>query len=312
MKKQLSLCIAIAMIFTLCSCSQDKKALPAKKANKGTEVASNKSHDETNNKSNDKQTDNKSNDKQNKESDFKAFSPIVLQNTSGLQTKKIGWSWKYSPRDNGAMLSKYHGYAFGDTSKKVIYLTFDEGYEYGYTPSILDTLKKNNVKAAFFCTKPFVLGSFNGVKDADLVKRMADEGHIIGNHTVHHLSMPSFLNEAAYDAELTGVEDTVKNIPGCKVSKFFRAPAGEFSELSLYYAQKLGYRSIFWAFAYNDYDVKNQPNPNDAKALILKNTQPGMICLLHAESKTNAEILDSLIKEWKNEGYEFRTLNDLN
>ena len=187
----------------------------------------------------------------------------------------------------------------------------DEGYEYGYTASILDTLKANDVKVTFFVTKPYVTGSFNGVKDEDLVKRMANEGHIIGNHTVHHKSMPTILNEAEFDAELTGVEQAVDAIPGCKISKFFRPPMGNFSELSLYYAQKLGYRSIFFAFAYNDYDVKNQPDPVKAKALILKNTKPGMICLLHAESKTNAEILDSLIKEWKKEGYVFKSLNDL-
>lgn len=149
------------------------------------------------------------------------------------------------------------------------------------------------------------------MKDAVLVKRMSDEGHIIGNHSVQHKSMPSFHDEAAFDAELTGVEQAVAAIPGCKVSKFFRPPMGEFSELSLYYTQKLGYRSIFFAFAYNDYDVNNQPDPVKAKAMILKNTKPGMICLLHAVSKTNAEILDSLIKEWKSEGYTFKTPNEL-
>lgn len=237
---------------------------------------------------------------------------MEVQNTSSLQTKTIGWSWEYSPRDCASLLTKYKGYAFGDTSKKVIYLTFDEGYENGYTPSILDTLKANNVQAAFFCTKPYVTGSFNGVKDSELLKRMNNEGHLICNHSVQHKSMPIFTTESTFDAELTGVEAAVNSIPGLKMSKFFRPPMGEFSELSLYYTQKLGYRSVFFAYAYNDYDTDHQPDPTTAKANILKQTKPGMIILLHAVSKTNASILDSLIKEWKNEGYEFKTLNDLN
>ena len=241
----------------------------------------------------------------------KTFSPIILDNISGLQRKTINWSWAYSPRDSSKLLLKYNGYAFGENSKKIIYLTFDEGYENGYTASILDTLKVNNVKAAFFVTQPYVTGSFNGIKDIDLVKRMMNEGHIIGNHSVHHLSMPSITNETTFDSEITDNENTVNNISGLKMSKFFRPPMGDFSELSLYYTQKLGYKSIFFALAYKDYDPKNQPNPETAKAFLLKHTKPGMICLLHAVSKTNAEILDSIIKEWKSQGYEFRTLNDL-
>lgn len=241
----------------------------------------------------------------------KTFEPVTVANPESLQTKTIGWSWKYSPRDNAALLSKYKGYAFGDTSKKIIYLTFDEGYENGYTASILDTLKANNVNAAFFVTAPFVTGSYNGVKDTELLKRMINEGHLICNHSVQHKSMPSFTDESAFDKELSGVEAAVNSTPGLKISKFFRPPMGEFSELSLYYTQKLGYKSIFFAFAYNDYDVDNQPDPATAKSNILKETQPGMICLLHAVSKTNASILDSLIKDWKSQGYEFKTLNDL-
>lgn len=241
----------------------------------------------------------------------KSESTTKSANISSLSTKAIPWSWLYSPRDDAALLSKYKGYAFGDTSKKVIYLTFDEGYENGYTASILDTLKANDVHAAFFVTKPFVTGSYKGTQDAALLKRMINEGHIIGNHSVQHKSMPSFTNETAFNAELIGVEDAVNNVPGCKMSKYFRPPEGTFSELSLYYTQKLGYKSIFFAFAYQDYDANKQPDPETAKATILKNTRDGMICLLHAMSKTNATILDSLIKEWKSRGYEFKTLDEL-
>jgi len=232
-------------------------------------------------------------------------------NKLGLQTKKTGWSWKYSPKNSATLLSKYQGYAFGDTTSKIIYLTFDEGYENGYTGSILDTLKRNNVKAAFFVTKPFVTGIFNGVKNVELVKRISNEGHLVCNHSVHHQSMPNFIDEKTFDMELTGVESSVNIIPGVKMSKFFRPPMGEFSELSLYYTQKLGYKSIFFALAHDDWDPKKQPDPVISRENILKDTKPGMICLLHALSKTNASILDSLIKEWKSEGYQFKTLNEL-
>jgi peptidoglycan-N-acetylmuramic acid deacetylase len=237
--------------------------------------------------------------------------PSVTPNIKNLSTRKIEWSWAYSPKNNAALLSKYHGYAFGDTSQKNIYLTFDEGYEYGYTASILDTLKAKNVQATFFVTAPYITGSFNGVKDVDLIKRISSEGHIIGNHSVHHMSMPSITDENVFDSELVGVENTAVKIPGVKISKFFRPPMGDFSELSLYYTQKLGYKTIFFSLAYHDYDVKNQPDPETSKKFILASTKPGMICLLHAESKTNAIILDSLIKDWKSEGYTFRTLNEL-
>lgn len=241
----------------------------------------------------------------------KEITPIVSSDISALSTKAIEWSWLYSSRDSATLLSKYKGYGFGDTSKKIIYLTFDEGYENGYTGSILDTLKANNVHATFFVTKPFVTGSFKGVPDSDLLKRMSNEGHIIGNHSVQHKSMPTFTKEAAFNSEITGVEDAVNTIPGCKMSKYFRPPEGTFSELSLYYTQKLGYKSMFFSLAYQDYDVDNQPDPEASKAMLLKNTRDGTICLLHAVSKTNATILDGLIKEWKNRGYEFKSLDDI-
>lgn len=241
----------------------------------------------------------------------KSFTPVVASDASSLSTKAIPWSWLYSPRDSADLLGKYKGYGLGDTSKKIIYLTFDEGYENGYTASILDTLKANNVHAAFFVTKPYVTGSYNGVADSVLLKRMSKEGHIIANHSVQHKSMPTFTNETSFDAELTGVEEAVNNIPGCKMSKYFRPPEGTFSELSLYYTQKLGYKSVFFSLAYQDYNVDNQPDPDFAKTTLLKNSRNGMICLLHAVSKTNANILDSMIKEWKNRGYEFKTLDEL-
>ncbi|MFL0249377.1 polysaccharide deacetylase family protein [Clostridium neuense] len=301
LKKSIILCTALALLLSGCE-GTSKNVL---QSNKKTTASANKNVKKT-------PANKKAVEKKNVEAEVpKPFTPLILPNTSSLSTKAIFWSWLYSSRDNAALLSKYKGYGFGDTSKKVIYLTFDEGYENGYTSSILDTLKANDVHATFFVTKPYVTGSFKGVPDSQLLKRMCKEGHIIGNHSVHHKSMPKFTNESAFDAEITGVQQAVDSIPGCKMSKYFRPPEGTFSELSLYYTQKLGYRSIFFALAHEDYNPDKQPDPEAAKKMLLKNTRNGMICLLHALSKTNANILDSLIKEWKSRGYEFKTLNDL-
>ncbi|WPC44497.1 polysaccharide deacetylase family protein [Clostridium sp. JS66] len=303
-KKNLALSMVLVLFFSGCGTAN-------KNASKNTENKNETTMNDKNNNSTSKDSENKQKEIDKSETERKAFTPLVLSDVSSLSTKAISWSWMYSPRDNASLLSKYKGYAFGDTSKKVIYLTFDEGYENGYTSSILDTLKKNNVHAAFFVTKPFATGSFKGVPNASLLKRMKVEGHIIGNHSVHHKSMPTFKNEKAFDDEITGVESVVNSIPGCKMSKYFRPPEGTFSELSLYYTQKIGYKSIFFALAHQDYDANKQPDPGKSKAVLLKNTRNGMICLLHAMSKTNVAILDSLIKEWKNEGYEFKTLDEL-
>jgi peptidoglycan-N-acetylmuramic acid deacetylase len=327
-KKNLALCIALVLLLSGCG---EANQNVEKNEDTNQEITShdkqeidsdNKQEITSNNKqeiaSDDKSTTNNPTNKKLTELPkstptpaLKSFTPLVLSDTSSLSTKAIEWSWLYSSRDSADLLSKYKGYGFGDTSQKIIYLTFDEGYENGYTASILDTLKANTVQAAFFVTKPFVTGSFNGVPDTDLLKRISSEGHIIGNHSVQHKSMATFTSETAFNAEITGVEDAVNSVPGCKMSKYFRPPEGTFSELSLYYTQKLGYKSIFFALAYQDYNVDNQPDPEYSKAALLKNTRDGMICLLHAVSKTNATILDSLIKDWKNRGYEFKTLDDL-
>jgi len=334
-KKNLALLIALALFLSGCSGANEDKGKIQESTQKSTSENNNTSNDKTvkenqdstvkqeadsTSKSNSKtESNSKTQPTEKTESvpiqDFKpqskSFDPVVVPNTSSLSTKAIGWSWLYSSRDSADLLAKYNGYGFGDTSKKVIYLTFDEGYENGYTARILDTLKANNVHAAFFVTKPYVTGSYNGVSDSELLKRMANEGHIIANHSVQHKSMPTFTDENAFNAELKGVEDAVNSISGCRMSNYFRPPEGTFSELSLYYTQKLGYKSVFFALAYKDYDVDNQPDPGTAKATLLKNTRDGAIVLLHAVSKTNTEILDSLIKEWKSQGYQFKTLDEL-
>jgi peptidoglycan-N-acetylmuramic acid deacetylase len=235
-----------------------------------------------------------------------------LKTSEDLSTKEKSWYFVpvpdgKSPRidENVDLLNKYKAYYMGDTSHKYIYLTFDEGYENGYTGKILDVLKANNVKAGFFVTVPYI----NSNKE--LVKRMADEGNLVCNHSNTHPSMATITNEEKFKWELTSTEEAYKEATGYNMSKFFRPPMGRYSELSLNYTNKLGYKTIFWSFAHKDWLKDDQPNPEKAKKLILKRTHPGGIYLLHAVSKTNTEILDSLIKEWKSQGYEFKTLNDL-
>ncbi len=204
-------------------------------------------------------------------------------------------------------LNKYSGYFLGDTSKKYLYLTFDEGYENGYTDKILDVLKANNVKAAFFVTAPYIKQNKN------LIKRMVDEGHLVCNHSNNHPSMAStaLKGKASFEKEFTVVENLYKDITNKNMPKFFRPPMGKYSELSLKYTEDLGYKTIFWSFAYFDWDKNKQPSPEQGKKKILNGVHNGSIILLHAVSKTNTEILDSVLKELKNNGYEFKTLEDL-
>lgn len=197
-------------------------------------------------------------------------------------------------------LEDYDAYYVGDTSKKVLYLTFDEGYENGYTSKILNILKENDVKAIFFVTLPYVKDN------PDLIKRMVDEGHIVGNHSHHHPSMPDYaVNEAKFNKEFSDVEDLFKEITGTDMPKVFRPPMGKYSERSLAMTKNLGYKTLFWSFAYHDWDINKQPNPDTAKEKIVSNFHDGSVMLIHAVSKTNTEILDYVLKEAKNQGYSF-------
>lgn len=237
------------------------------------------------------------------------------KNTDVLNLKRTEFGWGLKRGINGSipdpgaaantLLSKHSGYYVGDTKSKVIYLTFDSGYENGNTSKILDILKNNNVQAAFFLTNPFIN------EQKSLVKRMVDEGHIVGNHTATHPSMAQIFDFNRFKGELSAVEKSYNSLTGKDIPKFFRPPMGKYSELSLYFTEKLGYKSIFWSFAYADWDQNKQPSKEYAINMIKKNTHNGGIFLLHSVSKTNAEILDEVLKYWKSEGYELKTLNDL-
>ncbi len=209
------------------------------------------------------------------------------------------------PKESSAFLSTYNGYYLGKTNEKVIYLTFDEGYENGNTNKILDILKETKVPAAFFVTKPYI------TSQPDLIKRMADEGHIVGNHTVHHPSMASITDISSFQNEFTGVEEAYKNITGTDMPKFFRPPMGKYSELSLEMTNKLGYKTIFWSFAYKDWLTDAQPSQSYAIDKIINGAHPGCIMLLHAVSDTNTSILKTVIEKLKADGYTFKSLNEL-
>lgn len=204
-----------------------------------------------------------------------------------------------------AELAQYGAYYLGDTSEKVIYLTFDCGYENGYTEAILDALKKHNAPAAFF-----VVG--NMVETApDIVKRMAEEGHIVGNHTYHHPDMSAISDQAAFQEELESLEALYRETTDQELSRFYRPPQGKYSEENLKQAQTLGYTTVFWSLAYVDWYVDDQPTAEAAYAKLLPRIHDGAIVLLHSTSATNAAILDDLLTKWEDMGYRFASLEEL-
>jgi peptidoglycan-N-acetylmuramic acid deacetylase len=229
-------------------------------------------------------------------------------------TVTVEYDWYYQPRTDGQQplpcpepnfLKKYNNYYLGSPVQKVIYLTFDAGYENGYMPSILDTLKKHHAPAAFFLTGHYLK------TQPDLIKRMVAEGHLVCNHSNHHPDMAALTDFEKFKKELTDVEDMYRDITGQEMPKYFRPPQGKFSETVLKYAQELGYTTIFWSFAYRDWLVDDQPQATPAISLIMQRTHPGEIALLHATSKTNADILDDVLTRWESEGYQIRSLDDL-
>lgn len=208
----------------------------------------------------------------------------------------------YSALDCMKRFAKYQAYYVrDDVTDKVIYLTFDEGYEYGCTESILNTLKEKGVKAVFFVTLPYVKG------DPQLVQRMIDEGHIVGNHSVSHQSFPSLSVETQI-SEITGVHEYMLENFDYDMW-MFRYPKGEYDERSLAVLNNLGYASIFWSFAYKDYDVNNQPDINESYERLMSKLHSGAIYLLHAESTTNTSILGHFIDSAREQGYRFELLD---
>ena len=232
--------------------------------------------------------------------------------TSGvaLSNTKIGWGVKRVPNneqpDLGAtnlkLMEQYNGIAMGNKDKKYVYLTFDGGYEAGYTQKILDVLKENEVSATFFITGHYLNTA------GDIVQRMVDENHVVGNHTSRHYSMPD-LSEEEIKEEVVKLQTAVFEKTGYEM-KYIRPPKGEYSERTLAITNNLGYTTVMWSLAYDDWDEAKQGRTEYGKEKILSNIHPGAVILLHSTSKDNSEILDEVIKKVKEMGYEFRSIDD--
>jgi peptidoglycan-N-acetylmuramic acid deacetylase len=199
-------------------------------------------------------------------------------------------------------LAKYNAYYIEKTEEKVIYLTFDAGYENGCTAKILDTLKNHQVPATFFLVGNYI------ESEPELVKRMVSEGHIVGNHTFSHPDMSAISSEDSFRNELESLEKMYKETTGLEMLKIYRPPQGRYSESNLQMAKDMGYTTVFWSLAYVDWYDDQQPTREEAFKKLIPRIHPGAIVLLHSTSTTNAEILDELICKWKEMGYTFKSI----
>lgn len=230
-----------------------------------------------------------------------AYSWYCVRNKDHKQPR-LDAEMRFIEEFDGYHVDKTHG---DDCAEKVLYLTFDAGYENGNIEKTLDILKEQNVSAAFF-----VLGNLIE-KNPDLISRMEAEGHTVCNHTDKHRDMSGCTTKEEFEAELRSLEEKYYLCTGKQMKKYYRPPEGRFSLDNMKFAYELGYKTIFWSFAYADWDNDHQMPPEKAKEKILSNIHNGAIILLHPTSATNAEILEEIIAELKNEGYTFGTLDEL-
>lgn len=229
------------------------------------------------------------------------YSPAVTAGAWGLSyTSEI----PQGPA-SAQQLFAYDGAYVGDTSRKVLYLTFDAGYENGQTEKILDILKKHQVPAVFFLVGNYIQ------RNPDLVRRMVSEGHIVANHTMHHPDMSKISTKEAFSKELHDLEALYLETVGSEMPKYYRPPQGIYSEQNLQMAKELGYKTLFWSLAYADWDNNNQPTRQQALDKLIPRTHNGAVILLHSTSKTNGEILDELLTKWTEMGYEFRSIAEI-
>ena len=235
---------------------------------------------------------------------------LVICQSSNLSNETKGWYFERRGQNEPPAaqseidIAQYNAHYLGDTTQKELYLTFDCGYENGYTISILDTLLEKGVTAAFFVTKPYIL------TNPDIVKRMVKEGHIVANHSDKHKSCPS-LSYDELKQDLEQVEQAYFELIGEVMPKFFRPPMGQYSEASLKATFDFGYSSIFWSFAYEDWLVEKQPGAEKAFNTVIKHLHNGAILLLHSISESNAQALPRIIDYAQSQGYEFKSLSDL-
>ncbi len=242
------------------------------------------------------------------------YTSEICFNQIAAHTPATQYGWYYMPRTDGqqpslapefSFIRGYDTLSIGNSETKVIYITFDAGYENGYATAVLDTLKAHNATAAFFLVGHYFKSN------PDIVQRMAEEGHLICSHSMNHKNMASMADFEEFRAELTSLDALCEEVTGQPIARFFRPPEGSFSERLLEYSQRCGYTTVFWSFAYKDWYNDNQPSAESAFDTIISRTHPGEIALLHLTSRTNAEVLDSVLTEWENMGYTFGSLKEL-
>lgn len=239
---------------------------------------------------------------------------VVLAMTQfwGLTVETGAWGLSFrtqgqppvGPADK-RQLFQYDAAYLGDETEKVLYLTFDSGYENGSTEKILDVLKKHNAPAAFFLVGNYI------EKNGDLVRRMVEDGHIVGNHTMHHFDMSKLSSKDAFTKELQDLEVLFKETTGKDLPKYYRPPQGIYSQENLQMAKDLGYKTVFWSLAYVDWKNDAQPTKQEAFDKLLPRIHNGAVVLLHSTSRTNAEILDELLTKWEDSGYRFASIDEL-
>ena len=224
----------------------------------------------------------------------------ALENTQALLSAE---NWGLGFGSEGTQPS---GTAYvGDAGEKKIYLTFDCGYENGNTSQILDALKKHDAPAAFFVVGHFLESA------PEMVKRMVEEGHTVGNHTYHHYDMSKISDPAVFRKEMDDVRTLFQETTGTEMAMYYRPPQGKYSETNLQMAKDLGYSTFFWSLAYVDWNVDAQPSHEEAFSKLTGRIHPGAVVLLHNTSKTNGEILDELLTKWEEMGYTFGKLEEL-
>ncbi len=240
----------------------------------------------------------------------KAVAVNSVGNYDSLSSQGQGWGFVRKkgkapeiPLSQTNLLEKYNGFYIDKKDKKSLYLTFDEGYENGFTAVILDTLAKTKTPAAFFVTGPYLEGQ------SELIKRMIDEGHIVGNHTVNHLNLPKQPYETVM-SEITELNNRCNELYGYEM-KYMRPPEGEFSEKTLAVINDLGMKTVMWSFAYKDWDINSQKGADYAYESVMPYLHDGAVILLHAVSSDNAAALERIINDATAQGYTFKSLDEL-
>ena len=234
----------------------------------------------------------------------------IYSQATELSNELLAWGFRREPEHKQSTLDtvsekvirEFEGISMGNKDSNKVYLTFDCGYEAGYTEAILDVLEENNVKATFFITAHYLNTA------SDIVKRMIEDGHIVGNHTVNHKCLPNLRDEEIKD-EVMKLHNAVYEKFGYEM-KYFRPPKGEFSERVISKVKELGYTTVMWSSAYDDWDKNKQGRTEYGKKKILDNMHNGCVLLLHSTSEDNSKILNEVIKEVKNMGYEFKNIDE--